>query len=66
MGRINKPTLVPLKFGTSTIRAGTPVQVIGVEGTSVRIKFGPDVVPVPLGNVDLPESATPPAAAPNQ
>jgi hypothetical protein len=61
-GRINKPTVVSLKFGTSTIRAGTPVQIMAIEGTSIKIKFGPDVVPVPASNVDLPESATPPAA----
>jgi hypothetical protein len=67
MGRINKPTLVSLKFGTSTLRAGTPVQIMAVDVTSVKIKFGPDIVTVPASNVDLPESATstqPPSAVP--
>jgi hypothetical protein len=65
LGRVNKPTVVSLKFGSSTIRQGTPVQVLSVDGALVKIKFGPDVVSIPATNIDLPESASaaPPSPA---
>jgi hypothetical protein len=61
VAKVNKATTVMLKFGSSSIRAGTPVQVVAVEGAMTRIRFGPDIVSVPTANLDLPESSTPPA-----
>jgi hypothetical protein len=64
IGRMNKPTLVNLKFGTSTIPKGQPVQVVSIDGAQLKIRFGPDVVSVPATNVDLPESASSTNSAP--
>jgi hypothetical protein len=64
VAKVNKPTTVMLKFGSSSIRAGTPVQVIAVEGAMTKIRFGPDIVSVPTANLDLPESSAPPAFPP--
>ncbi|MEQ1860057.1 MAG: hypothetical protein ABMA13_08985, partial [Chthoniobacteraceae bacterium] len=57
--KILKPTPVLLKFGTSTLVAGTVVPLVSVDGVNVLVRFGTDVVPVPLGNTDLAEPPPP-------
>jgi hypothetical protein len=55
---ILKPTVVPLRFGSSTLSAGTVVPLVSVEGAYAKVRFGPDIVSIPVANTDL-ASATP-------
>lgn len=50
---ITKATSVPLKFGVSTLSAGTSVPFVSVEGANALIRFGSEVVRVPLANTDF-------------
>lgn len=50
--KITKPTVISLRFGTSTLRPGTPVQVLSASGTSLTIKFGPETATIPTANTD--------------
>ncbi len=56
--KITKPTAVTLRFGTSTLPAGAVVPIVSADAAIVMVRFGPDVVPVPVGNTDL---STPPS-----
>jgi hypothetical protein len=56
--KITRPTAVTLRFGTSTLPAGAVVPIISIDAANVMVRFGPDIVPVPLANTDL---STPPA-----
>jgi hypothetical protein len=51
--KITKATPVLLRFGSSTLATGTVVPVVNVEGPNVFVRFGPDVIPVPVANTDL-------------
>lgn len=51
--KITRPTMVALKFGSSTLPAGTMVPLVSVEGASAVIRFGPDLLKVPVANTDL-------------
>lgn len=51
--KITKPTAVTLRFGTSTLPAGAVVPIVSADAAIVMVRFGPDVVPVPVGNTDL-------------
>lgn len=50
--KITKPTVINLRFGTSTLRTGTPVQVLSSSGGTLTIKFGPETVNIPAANTD--------------
>jgi hypothetical protein len=50
--KITKPTVISLRFGTSTLRPGTPVQVLSASGSSLTIKFGPETATIPTANTD--------------
>lgn len=56
--KITKPTSVTLRFGTSTLPAGAVVPIVSADAAIVMVRFGPDVVPIPVANTDL---STPPA-----
>lgn len=51
--KITKPTLVTLRFGSSTIATGTVVPLVQVDGSNALVRFGPDVIPIPVANTDL-------------
>lgn len=51
--KITKATLVSLRFGSSTLAAGTVVPLVSVDGVNAMVRFGPDVIPVPVANTDL-------------
>jgi hypothetical protein len=51
---------VVLKFGTSTLRPGTVLQIVSVDGATVKVRYGPDVVPIPAANTDLNDEASTP------
>jgi hypothetical protein len=55
--KIIKATVVNLRFGSSTLRPGTPVQVVSASGANLTIKFGPETVTIPAANTDYTESA---------
>jgi GYF domain 2 len=54
--KITKPTVISLRFGTSTLRPGTPVQVLSASGTNLTIKFGPETATIPTANTDYSET----------
>jgi hypothetical protein len=54
--RITKATTVSLKFGTSTLNAGIVVPFVSADATTVRVRFGPDIIAIPLGNTDYKSS----------
>ena len=58
--RLTKPTLVTLKFGSSTVPAGTVLPFVALDGAIVKVKFGPDVVPIPASNTDVNDDAPAP------
>jgi hypothetical protein len=58
--KLTKPTVVVLKFGTSTLQPGTSLPIVSVEGATVKARYGPDVVPIPIGNTDYNEEAPAP------
>ena len=58
--KLTKPTLVALKFGSSTLRPGTVLPFVGVEGANVKIRYGPEVVPIPAANTDINDDASAP------
>lgn len=62
---LTKPTEVQLPFGRAILRVGTPVKLVAQEGTMVRVRYGNDVLLVPITSTDLmePAAATAPAAA---
>ncbi|HET6406644.1 MAG TPA: DUF4339 domain-containing protein [Chthoniobacteraceae bacterium] len=64
--KITKPTVVNLRFGSSTIRAGTPVQVLASNGATLTIQFGPETLTIPAANTDYSGSvsAEPTASTP--
>jgi hypothetical protein len=51
--KLTKPTVVVLKFGTSTLRPGTVLPIVSVDGATVKVRYGPDVVPIPAANTDI-------------
>jgi hypothetical protein len=57
--KITKATVVPLRFGSSTLSAGTVVPLVGVEGAVAKVRFGPDIVSIPIANTDLAPTAPP-------
>jgi cytoskeletal protein RodZ len=50
--KITKPTVINLRFGSSTLRPGTPVQVLSSSGTQLTIQFGPETLTIPAANTD--------------
>ena len=48
-----------LKFGTSTLRPGTVLPIVAVEGATVKVRYGPDIVPIPAANTDVNDDAPP-------
>jgi hypothetical protein len=61
LAKITKPTVINLRFGTSTLRPGTPVQVLSSTGSTLTIKFGPETATIPLANTDYnPNASTTP------
>ena len=61
MAKITKATVINLRFGSSTLRLGTPVQVVAVNGASLTIKFGPETVNIPAANTDYTDTSGVPA-----
>lgn len=63
--KVTKQTVINLRFGTSTLRPGTPVQVLSSSGSTLTIKFGPETVTIPAGNTDYATSVSmaPPAGS---
>lgn len=51
--KITKPTQVTLRFGSSILAAGTVVPLVNVDGVNAMVRFGPDVIPIPLANTDF-------------
>jgi len=51
--KITKPTPVTLRFGSSTLSAGTVVPFVATDGVNVTVRFGPDVITVPIAHTDL-------------
>lgn len=59
--KITKATAINLRFGSSTLRPGTPVQVVAANGATLTIKFGPETVNIPAANTDYVDSTGVPA-----
>ena len=64
--KVTKPTLAALRFGSSMQRPGTILQLVGVEGSMVKVRIGPEIVSIPAANTDIndPEPAPAPPAPP--
>jgi GYF domain 2 len=64
---ITKSTEVALPFGRAVLRPGTLIKILAVEGTRLKIRYGNDVVVVPITATDYQPSgaavAAPPAVA---
>lgn len=56
--KVTKQTVINLRFGTSTLRPGTPVQVLSSSGSTITIKFGPETVTIPAANTDYGSSGS--------
>jgi hypothetical protein len=61
--KITKPTVINLRFGSSTLRPGTPVQVLSASGANLTIQFGPETHTIPAANTDYAGSSLPPATS---
>lgn len=57
--KITKATPVTLRFGSSTLPAGAVVSVVKVNGENVLVRFGPDVIAVPIAHTDLASTLPP-------
>ena len=57
--RLTKPTLVVLKFGSSTLPAGRVLPFVHLDGATVKVMLGPDVVAIPTANTDINDDAPP-------
>jgi hypothetical protein len=64
--KVTKPTVISLRFGTSTLRVGTPVQVLSASGANLTIKFGPETATIPTANTDYNGVSSMVAAPPGQ
>lgn len=65
--KITKPTVINLRFGSSTLRPGTPVQVLSASGSNITIQFGPETHTIPASNTDYNSAGSsllPPAPTP--
>jgi hypothetical protein len=59
--RITKPTTVPVKFGSLPLRPGQQIQVVSVDGATLRAKVGPDTVSIPIAYTDYVADGAAPA-----
>ncbi len=61
---ITKSTDVALPFGRAKLPPGTLIKIVAVEGTNLRIRYGPDIIVVPISSTDFQAPAAP-APAPS-
>ncbi len=61
---VTKQAEVKSPFGKVTLRPGTKLKIVAVEGTNVRVKYGKDDVVIPVASTDVAVPVSPPAAAP--
>jgi hypothetical protein len=62
--KITKPTVINLRFGSSTLRPGTPVQVLSSSGSNLTIQFGPETHTIPASNTDYTGASLSPGTSP--
>lgn len=59
---ITKSTEVALTFGRAVLRPGTLIKIVAIDGTRLKIKYGNDVVVVPMSATDYQTPGAQPAA----
>lgn len=63
---ITRETRVALRFGFTTLRQGTQVPLVAVEGANLKVRFGPDTLTIPAANADYLEAKPAVAASPSE